>query len=217
MKHSPADFRQQPDRATGPAGKRDLIIEAAAEIFAEVGYATASIDGIASRAGVSRQTVYNQFGDKEKVFKEVVGEITQRSSAGFFSVLDTFPDNPADLEAELTAFTVRMLKTAACNPHSRWLTRLIEREGQRYPALFATWREYGPGKKYPAVAARFAQLAHAGHLQIDDPSLAARQYMALCMADIRSDMQLGIQPADAEIELMAANAVKTFLRAFSAR
>ena len=216
MKHSPVEIRQQPDRTAAPAAKRDLIIEAAAEIFAEVGYATASIDGIASRAGVSRQTVYNQFGDKEKVFKEVVGEITQRSSAGFFSVLETFPDNPQDLQKELTAFTVRMLKIATCNPHSRWLTRLVEREGQRYPELFNTWREYGPGRKYPAIAARFAQLAHAGHLAFDDPSLAARQYMALALADVRGDMQLGIMPADEELEVMAGNAVKTFLRAFAA-
>ncbi|WP_246745813.1 MULTISPECIES: TetR/AcrR family transcriptional regulator [unclassified Ciceribacter] len=201
----------------GAAGKRERIMDAAAEVFADEGYAAASIDAIATRAGVSRQTVYNQIGDKEKVFKAVVAEITQKSSAGFFAVLDTFPDRPTDLERELTDFTVRMLNRAVCDPNGRWLIRLVEREGARYPELFSTWREYGPGRKYPAVAARLAQLALAGYLDLPDPGLAARQYMALVVADIRSDLQFGIVTPQRDIEAMAANAVKTFLKAFGKR
>jgi len=217
MKNFLVEVSPEIPRPAGAVSKREAIIEAAADIFAEAGYAAASIDAIASRAGVSRQTVYNQIGDKEKVFKAVVAEITQRSSAGFFAVLDTFPDRPQNLEAELTAFTARLLRKAVCDPNGRWLVRLVEREGARYPELFTTWREYGPGKKYPAVAARLAQLVLAGYLELDDPALAARQYMALAVADIRSDLQLGVKTSDEEIDAMAANAVKTFLRAFAKR
>lgn len=217
MKNSFAEIGREPERTPSVSTKRGAIMEAAAEVFAEYGYAAASIDAIASRAKVSRQTVYNQIGDKEKVFKAVVAEITQRSSAGFFAVLETFPDAPLDLEAELTAFTARLLGKAVCDTNGRWLLRLVEREGARYPELFETWREYGPGRKYPAVAARLAQLALAGHLDLDDPAVAARQFMALIMADIRSDIQLGVQTPQSEIEVMAANAVKTFLRAFGRR
>jgi AcrR family transcriptional regulator len=206
-----------PATETGPRTKRDAIIDAAAAIFSESGYQGASIDAIAVRADVSRQTVYNQIGDKEKVFKAVVAEVTQRSSAGFFSVLETFPDQPTDLENDLVAFAGRLLRVAVCEPNGRWLLRLLSLEGVRHPELFASWREYGPGRKHPAMAARFAQLAHAGFLDIDDPSLAARQFMALIMSDVRADLQLGIPIPEAELDGLARNAVRTFLRAFARR
>ncbi len=214
MHHAP-NLPQSMD--TGSRTKRDAIIDAAAAIFSESGYSGASIDAIAARANVSRQTVYNQIGDKEKVFRAVVADITQRSSAGFFAVLETFPDTPKDLEADLCAFATRLLKVAVCEPSGRWLLRLLSLEGARHPELFTTWREYGPGRKHPAMAARFAQLAHGGYLDVEDPSLAARQFMALVMSDVRADLQLGIPIPESELAGLAKNAVHTFLRAFGKR
>jgi AcrR family transcriptional regulator len=216
MKNSSAEIEQA---STWPPAhnKRQAILNAAADVFAEQGYAVASIDAIAARAGVSRQTIYNQLGDKDNLFKVVVTEITERSTAGFFRVLDTFPVAPKDIEKELTEFSVRLLRKAICDPSGRWLRKLVETEGVRFPQLFETWKEYGPGKKYPAVAARLAQLAHAGYLELDDPALAARQFIALLAMDLRIDQQLGRQTPDEEIEQMAANATRTFLRAFGKR
>ncbi len=212
------DHRKSADgHRAGAPGKRAAIIDAAAAIFADSGYSSASIDAIAARAKVSRQTVYNQIGEKDKVFKAVVEDVTQRSSARFFAVLDSFPDAPTDLEADLAAFAKRLLKVAVCEDCGRWLFRILSLEGARHPELFTSWREYGPGRKYPALAARFAQLAHGGYLQLDDPSLAARQFMALVMADVRADLQLGLPIAESELDGLARNAVQTFLKAFAKR
>jgi AcrR family transcriptional regulator len=197
--------------------KRQAILNAAADVFAEDGFAGASIDAIAARAGVSRQTVYNQLGDKDNLFKVVVSEITERSSAGFFRVLDTFPVAPENLEEELIAFSAQLLRKSICDPNGRWLRKLVETEGARFPELFETWREYGPGRKYPAIAARLAQLAHAGHLEIDDPALAARQYMALLAMDLRLNQQIGRPTPESEIDQMAASATRTFLKAYGKR
>jgi len=217
MKLSSTDAK--PDAAAWPPAqtKRQAILNAAADVFANDGFAGASIDAIAARAGVSRQTVYNQVGDKDNLFKIVVAEITDRSSAGFFRVLDTFPVAPQDLQQELTAFSGQLLRKAICDPNGRWLRKLVETEGTRFPELFETWREYGPGKKYPAIAARLAQLAHAGYLDLDDPALAARQYMALLASDLRLDQQIGRQTPESEIDRMASAATATFLRAFGKR
>ncbi|WP_105384797.1 TetR/AcrR family transcriptional regulator [Neorhizobium alkalisoli] len=215
MKNSSAERNQDQDTWPPAQNKRQAILNAAADIFAEEGFAGASIDAIAARAGVSRQTIYNQLGDKDNLFQVVVTEITERSTAGFFRVLDTFPVAPQDLEKELTEFSAQLLRKAICDPNGRWLRKLVETEGTRFPQLFETWKEYGPGKKYPAVAARLAQLALAGYLDLDDPALAARQYMALLGADLRIDQQLGRQTPESEIDQMAANATRTFLRAFA--
>lgn len=198
----------------GHEAKKASILDAAGNVFCREGYAGANIDMIAAEAGVSRQTVYNHHGDKENLFVAVVRDLTERSNAGVFATLATFPDHPTNIEAELVAFAVRLNRNCICNREGKFLRKLIEAESDRYPRLFATWRDEGPGKIWSALAARFARLAHAGHLHIDDPDVAARQFLALINADLHMTMMLGGTPTEPEVRGAATNAVRTFLRAF---
>jgi AcrR family transcriptional regulator len=209
-----------PDIAVPPrshSAKRESIIEAAARVFCQEGFCGSNIDLIAAEAGVSRQTVYNHHGDKEKLFTAVVKEVTERANLSFFDTLATFPDHPTDLRAELTAFAVRLNKNCLCNRDGLFLRKLLQSEGERYPELFATWRENGPGKTWPALAARFARLAHAGFLAIGDPDLAARQFLALNNADLQISLMLGDRPSEEDLQRASSNAVGTFLRAFGCK
>src|SRR4051794_18618130 len=54
------------------ARKRADIVEAAATVFLRNGYVGTSMDEIAFRAKVSKQTVYNHFVDKETLFRAIV-------------------------------------------------------------------------------------------------------------------------------------------------
>ncbi|KUM28040.1 TetR family transcriptional regulator [Mesorhizobium loti] len=197
--------------------KRISVVEAAASVFCREGYPGANIDLIAAEAGVSRQTVYNHHGDKEKLFMAVVRDLTERCNAGIFATIATFPDQPADLESDLVAFAVRMNRNCICNRDGRFLRKLIQAEGERYPELFAEWREQGPGRTWSALAARFARLAYAGHLSIDDPDVAARQFLALVNAELQITFMLGGMPTEEEVLRSATNGVRTFLRAFGTR
>jgi AcrR family transcriptional regulator len=199
------------------AAKRVSILEAATYVFCREGYAGANIDMIAAEAGVSRQTIYNHHGDKEKLFVAVVRALTERANAGIFATLATFPDHPESLDAELIDFAVRLNRNCICNSDGKYLRKLIQAEGQRYPELFATWREDGPGKTWAALAARFARLAHAGYLDVEDPDVAARQFLALIDADLKVSMLLGDQPDETTVRQAATNAVRTFLRAYGKR
>lgn len=194
--------------------KRESIIDAAADVFCREGFGGANIDLIAAEAGVSRQTVYNHHGDKESLLVAVVDEITKRCNARSFAVLGTFPDKPADLEADLVEFAVRLNKNCLCDRDGKFLRKLIQTEGERNPQLFAGWRNEGPGKIWSALAARFARLAFSGHLDIEDPDAAARQFLALINADLQIPMLLGEPLTDDQLRTSAANAVRTFLRAF---
>ncbi len=60
--------------------RRREILDAAAPIFGEEGYERASIDAIASRAGVSKPTVYSHFGGKEQLFRESVADSAQQQN-----------------------------------------------------------------------------------------------------------------------------------------
>ncbi|MEP6567942.1 MAG: TetR/AcrR family transcriptional regulator [Mesorhizobium sp.] len=201
----------------GHEAKRISIIDAAASVFCREGFAGANIDLIAVEAGVSRQTIYNHHGDKERLFVAVVRDLTERCNAGIFATFASFPDQPRDLEADLIGFAVRMNRNCICNRDGKFLRKLIQTEGGRYPELFAEWRDQGPGRTWPALAARFARLAHAGHLTIEDPDVAARQFLALANAELQTTFMLGGSPEDDEVLQSATNGVRTFLRAFGKR
>jgi TetR/AcrR family transcriptional regulator len=57
---------------THPPQPRDRILAAAAEVFAERGYAGAGVDEIARRAGVNKAMLYYHVGDKAVLYSEVV-------------------------------------------------------------------------------------------------------------------------------------------------
>ena len=213
----PSDIIPDISGHRGHAEKRLSIIDAAACVFCREGFSGSNIDMIAAQANVSRQTVYNHHGDKEKLFRAVVRDVTERINASMFATLATFPDRPGDLEADLAAFAVRLARNCVCNRDGKFLRKLIQSEGDRYPELFADWRENGPARLWSALAARFARLAFAGYLDLDDPDLAARQFLALVNADIQHAMMFGGEVDDAFLVASAQQAVRTFVRAYGRR
>ncbi|TIT75408.1 MAG: TetR/AcrR family transcriptional regulator, partial [Mesorhizobium sp.] len=52
------------------------------------------------------------------------------------------------------------------------------------------------------------------HLSIDDPDVAARQFIALVNAELQTTFMLGGMPTEEEVLRSATNGVRTFLRAF---
>ncbi|MFE6779435.1 TetR/AcrR family transcriptional regulator [Streptomyces sp. NPDC057702] len=65
------------------AAKREAILRAAVAIFLREGYDRASVDAIAEEAGVSKQTIYNHFGGKERLFLAAVEGERHRVAARF--------------------------------------------------------------------------------------------------------------------------------------
>ena len=55
-----------------PEHRPQQIIEAALEVFGESGLANARLQDIASRAGVSKGTIYLYFPNKEELFREMI-------------------------------------------------------------------------------------------------------------------------------------------------
>ncbi|MFM7887914.1 MAG: TetR/AcrR family transcriptional regulator [Pseudanabaena sp.] len=56
--------------------KRERILQGAMQLFFRDGYAGTSMDRVASEAGVSKQTIYSYFHDKESLFKALIEQIT---------------------------------------------------------------------------------------------------------------------------------------------
>ena len=77
---TPRATAQTPGRRLRAEAKRAAILDAAEALFVSDGYELTSVDAISARAGVSKRTVYDHFGDKLTLFRSVSGAPTTRWS-----------------------------------------------------------------------------------------------------------------------------------------
>ena len=61
-------------RQQGIDATRARVVEASHALFAETGFHQTTVEGVAQRAGVSRATVYHQFGSKAGLLDAVISE-----------------------------------------------------------------------------------------------------------------------------------------------
>lgn len=77
---------------------REELIEVARLQFAEKGFYGTSIAGIASELGLSKQALLHHFGTKEKLYAQVLSEISARYVARIFQVQLEISDPRQQLE-----------------------------------------------------------------------------------------------------------------------
>jgi TetR/AcrR family transcriptional repressor of mexJK operon len=209
----PPATRAEDSRSTR---KRRAILEAATSLFLRNGYLGTSMDEIAARAAVSKQTVYKQFADKERLFVEIVtSSVDEVSDPNYDEVLDL--ENSADLEAGLRDLARRQLERVM-QPRLLQLRRLVIAEAGRFPDLGRAFYDRGPGRTIAALGTVFQSLAARGVLQLDDPLLAAAHFNWLIMsAPLNDAMLLGNDqpPAPADLKRHVDAGVRVFLAAYN--
>lgn len=75
-----------------PEQRRSEVLEAAAVVFAEVGFRCAEMDRIAERAGAGKGTVYRCFPGKEALFMATVEKALEDLTRHVNDVVDTLTD-----------------------------------------------------------------------------------------------------------------------------
>ena len=78
MKPSPPTRPERLTRAQSKARTREVLLEAAARVFARDGFAGARVEEIAADAGVTTGALYSQFAGKEALFLAVYEEFAVR-------------------------------------------------------------------------------------------------------------------------------------------
>lgn len=72
--------------------REEKIIEAAVRLFSRYGVKRTSMNDIAAEAGISRQTLYNAFSNKDQVLQATIRLFSDRSTAGIDAGLKTAND-----------------------------------------------------------------------------------------------------------------------------
>ncbi|TYK43523.1 TetR family transcriptional regulator [Actinomadura decatromicini] len=95
--------------ATAGRPVRESLLDAAAALLVERGYRAVRMRDVAAAAGVSRQTVYNEFGDKWGLAQAVVIRDNERYLDGIDAVLSEHED----LYSAVVAAVMFTLETSA--------------------------------------------------------------------------------------------------------
>ncbi|WP_018506025.1 TetR/AcrR family transcriptional regulator [Parafrankia discariae] len=198
----------------GRLDKRRAIVEAALRVFARHGYAEATIDLIATEAGVAKPTIYNHLGSKENLFRYVMTTTAALSNAKALEVLESFPQDAGGLRGGLEDVATRLVD-CYCDERSEAVRRLLYAEALRFPDLYDAVRASGADQFVEVLAGRLARLAHAGLLHIDDPMRGANQFISLVYEELPARSILGARPLQPrEVDEVVRAGVDTFLRAF---
>lgn len=193
--------------------KHRAIQQAGTEVFLDVGYEAATMDTIAARAGVCKQTVYNHFQSKDGLFKATVADLT----SGLMAPLVVRERDGQPPERLLRALAVDYL-TLMLQPSSLALHRLVVAEAARFPELVAEIYAVGTGRMLATLADYLAWETDNGRLAVAAPALAAEQFVGLLSGRLQLRALLGIAPAldAAALRRRAEEAVAAFLTIYGA-
>lgn len=113
-------------------------IAAALDVFAERGFAAATLDEIARRAGISKGTLYLYFENKEALFKAVVQETLLPTIVEGEGKLVEASADPATLLREMVEKWSSMITTTKAGE----IPKLIIAEATKFPDLAAFFFEH---------------------------------------------------------------------------
>lgn len=144
----------------------EAIVEGAAQVFAAGGYAGATTDRIASRAGVSVGSVYQYFPNKDAILVLLAERHAQRAAERLLPLAATFTSEPPPVREGLEELVARMIEMHADSPS---LHRVLFEECPRPPAFQET---LDSGQRVAAEAIS-RWLASRPEVAVADPGLAA--------------------------------------------
>ncbi|PWC35760.1 TetR/AcrR family transcriptional regulator [Azospirillum sp. TSO35-2] len=206
--------RSEPDRlaisARGQTRCRALL-DAAAALFVEKGFAATSLSDVLRQAGGSRTTLYTHFGDKGGLFRAMMEEHCARVLDEM--VPDRTADETDDPEERLTRIGLHIARWLMA-PETTAILRTLISEGARIPDLVQTFVRVGPERTRERMAGCFRDLAAAGHIRIADPDMAAQAFCGMVTGNLLLErLVLPDRPvAPAPVESYVRACVRLFLR-----
>ncbi|SOY65122.1 Transcriptional regulator [Cupriavidus taiwanensis] len=189
------------------------ILEAAQRHFNEHGLERASVDAIAADAGVSKMTVYNNFGSKERLFQAIVRDRTAPVVAGVPGAGALDPDEP---EQALLAIGGRFLALTRGDDALGALRAVYGVAGAQ-PEACRTFYKDGPERVKSELAAYLRRANSAGTLKVRNPLQAADLFLSMFLGSghMRGLLKLEM-PDTRENRALLREAVRVFLAAYGA-
>ncbi|MEM9570389.1 MAG: TetR/AcrR family transcriptional regulator [Pseudomonadota bacterium] len=153
--------------------RRLVILEAALDEFFERGFAAARTDDIASRAGVSKGTLYLYFDSKDAIFKAIVDafaiqnlerfeELAEQNESGFETIAAILRQAPRHLRE---SYFPRIMK-------------ILIADSKTFPDTVNAYREQVIDRLLRILSSVLIRANKKGEISVSDPDLVARLVIA---------------------------------------
>ncbi|MET9726459.1 TetR/AcrR family transcriptional regulator [Streptomyces zaomyceticus] len=129
-----------PDASRRSERSRRAIFDAALALVSETGYAKTTIEGIAARAGVGKQTIYRWWPSKAAVLLDAFLDLAAQANEALGGDADSEIPDTGDLAADLR-YVLRATVDEMNNPTFDAPTRALAAEGIVDPELGARFTE----------------------------------------------------------------------------
>ena len=204
----------------GSPTKRAAILAAARDLFVRQGVDRVSMDAVAATAKVSKATVYEYFGDRQRLFQAILDAASESLDATARKVLAKHLADDAGiasvpaLEQALTAAAVDLGTTLVGSAEYAAAFALVAQQRWQDPA---TGDDVATQAAEDLFAERLAHFAEQGLLETDDPRRAGAHFFALTMLLAYNEQPI---PTCVDIERVRqtmVDGVRTFIRAYGVR
>jgi len=205
---------ERPSETADDSAKRRQIVEGARQIFLARGFDAASMGDIAKAAGVSKGTLYVYFKDKEQLFEAIVMAECVGQAEGIFDLDPTDPD----VEGALTRLGTNYVNLL-CTPEKASALRTVIAIADRMPSIGKIFYETGPSTGIRKLAAYLKAQTDAGVLKVDDPEVAAAQFIETCQGTLFKPVLFNFAPPPSadRVAHVIGIAVRVFMAAYRAR
>jgi TetR/AcrR family transcriptional repressor of mexJK operon len=187
------------------------LLDAATEVFFEVGYEGASTAEIAARAHCSKRELYSRFVSKEELFLAVIDYRTAKIADRLTVLFQQ--DRP--IRELLLDIARELLRSLLSDEHSA-LMRLVYTRALQFPKAAQFMTQRGPDRGVAKLAAHLKQQASQGTLAIPDSQLAAQHFAGLLVGDLVHRAMLGqeVPSSQKQIEMRSEATVAAFLKIY---
>jgi TetR/AcrR family transcriptional repressor of mexJK operon len=176
---------------------RERVLRAATSSFLARGYGS-SVDDIARRAGVAKQTVYQHFANKDELFKAVAGDLAKRVLVKL---------EGGDIRQSLIRFAVEY-RRRALGAQGIATFRTLVPEVPRFRALARDMYANTAGEMVRRLAGFLQQ-----KLDAPDPQFSAEMLMSMLAGVDRMKRLFAVPPGPESETARATRIVDLFLKA----
>ena len=197
-----------PERNKRTSRKREAVLEAASFLFCAEGYANASMDAVAARAGVSKATLYAHFPSKQQLFVEVMSAYVD----DYIRLPEGFLDLPTPQGLRLIA---ERFTTMITSPGAMAVHRAVMTEGHLFPEMVDAFRAAGPRRVHGVVADYFRAQMARGRLNVPDPELTASLFLHLVKGETHIRALIGSSICTRPLAEVMDEAIRIILAAYA--
>jgi TetR/AcrR family transcriptional repressor of mexJK operon len=198
-------------RRTPDERKRAAILGASMDLFLKNGFTKTSMDAIAKKARVTKQTVYAHFKNKDGLFEHIIHELARKHAPPS----DLLKDPNVAIETRLYEIGLAFLNMVS-SKEGIAATQLVIAEAYHHQKLAQHYYESGSRRILEILGTYLEKENKRGALRISVPLSAASYFFAMLKGNyyLRILLNTKPKPSPGEKEAHVRECVTIFMRLF---